>query len=189
MTITRICHLCLRFCNKNMIEDWARHRRAGKQYNHHKSCGVSYFSNKETSFSVVSTATRPRFYGELFAELCGESIFEVFYPTVFIGHQNALEVLGVSSESVTFFYKPMDLFQLLSNWVVFNNLITWIINFLPSLVGNKVSFFQPDDEVVGKLRFIALFRVISILLSSLLFLRQLLMFIVSPALYGRIHIS
>ena len=27
-----------------------------------------------------------------------------------------------------------------------------MINFLHSLVGSKVSFFEPDDEVVGKLQ-------------------------------------
>ena len=35
-----------------------------------------------------------------------------------------------------------------------------IINFLHILVGSKVSFFQPDDEVVGKLQVIVLFQVI-----------------------------
>lgn len=62
--------------------------------------------------------------------------------------QNVLKVLYLFSESVTF----INLWLLNFNYyVIFNNLIIMIINFLHILVGSKVSFFQPDDEVVGKL--------------------------------------
>lgn len=62
--------------------------------------------------------------------------------------QNVLKVLDLFSESVTFIILWLLNFNY---YVIFNNLVIMIINFLHILVGSKVSFFQPDDEVVGKL--------------------------------------